>query len=505
MKQALLYLSALTCISFETLQAQIPSYVPTTDLVGWYGFNGNANDASTAANHLTNNGATPTTDRYNVTNAAYNFSGATQYLVRNTPSFTFGATSSFTVSFWMFKPTLTYGIALMNSSGTNGNFIWNFQTGNTGSFQFGTNKQGSAWAWAQSTYAINQWYHVVGTFANGAMTLYIDGVQAATNTYVHTGALAVNLPFYVGRGHGGNYFSGKIDDIGIWTRVLTLAEIQGLYTGCDATLNVQPADVNATYGSNAEFGVGVTGTGVNYLWQSNIGNGWQSIPNSGQYSGVFTDTLTISNVTMINNNQLFRCIISQGASCGDTSDQAELTVCGEITQDPDDTTVFINFGAQFAANSNDPAATYVWQSDTGSGWWTVTNGGQYTGATTKTLAVNTVTMANDGQKFQAIITSGSCSDTTEEAELTVINNVGIDENDLLGIRVYPNPAKQFITIEIPASLMEAKYVVVDQVGKIVLAGTLVTLRTTLATHDLPAGVYVIRLGDAASQSFVILP
>ena len=485
--------------------AQLPNYVPTLNLVAWYGFNGNTVDGSTAGNNLTNSGATLTTDRYNAANSAYNFSGVSQSMILNSPSFTFGSTSSFTVSYWMYKPTITYGVALMNSSGANGNFIWNFQTGATGNFQFGTNKQGSAWAWAQYTYAANQWDHIVGTYNNGAMTLYKNGVQVATNTYTQTGAAQTNLPFYVGRGHAGNYFAGKIDDIGIWSRVLSLAEIQALYSGCDATLSVQPSDVNATYGSNAEFGVGASGTGVAYQWQSNIGSGWQNVPNGGQYSGVFADTLTISNVTMVNNNQLFRCIISQGSTCGDTSDQAELTVCGEITQDPDDTTVFINFGAQFSANSNDPAAIYAWQTDAGSGWNALTNGGQFTGVTTKTMAINTVTMANDGQEFRCIVTSGICTDTTDSAELTVIDNVGIDENDLLGIRVYPNPAKQYITIDVPSSLIEADYTVVDQVGKVVLAGTFETLRTTLATDGLSAGVYVIRLGDAASRSFVILP
>jgi hypothetical protein len=487
------------------LFAQLPSYVPTTNLVAWYGFNGNTTDASGSGNNLTNNGATSTTDRYNAANSAYNFSGTSQSMTLNAPSWTFGSTSTFTVSYWMYKPSLSYGVALMNSSGASGNFIWNFQTGATGNFQFGTNKQGGAWAWAQTTYATGQWDHMVGTYNNGAMTLYKNGVQVATNSYSQTGAAQTNLPFYVGKGHAGNLFTGKIDDIGIWSRVLTLAEIQALYSGCDATLNVQPSDVNATYGSNAEFGVGVAGTGVAYQWQSNIGSGWVNVPNTAQYSGILTDTLTVSNVTMLNNNQLFRCIISQGSACGDTSDQAELFVCGEITQDPDDTTVFINFGVQFLANSNDPAATYAWQSDAGSGWNTLTNGGQYTGATSKTLAVNTVTMANNGQEFRCIVNSGTCTDTTESAELTVIDNVGIDEDDLLGIRMYPNPAKQYITIEVPRTLVEANYSVIDQVGKVVLSGTLEAMRTTLATDGFAAGVYVIRLGDATSRSFVILP
>jgi len=40
------------------LHAQVPSYVPTNGLVGWWPFNGNANDESGNGNNGTVNGAT---------------------------------------------------------------------------------------------------------------------------------------------------------------------------------------------------------------------------------------------------------------------------------------------------------------------------------------------------------------------------------------------------------------------------------------------------------------
>ena len=46
-----------------TMQAQVPSYVPTNGLVGWWGFNGNANDESGNGNHGTVFGASLTADR----------------------------------------------------------------------------------------------------------------------------------------------------------------------------------------------------------------------------------------------------------------------------------------------------------------------------------------------------------------------------------------------------------------------------------------------------------
>jgi hypothetical protein len=54
--------------------------------------------------------------------------------------------------------------------------------------------------------------------------------------------------------------------------------------------------------------------------------GFQNLNSVGQYSGTSTDTLTVSNTTLSNTNQPFRCIIT--GICSDTSDVAVLTVNG---------------------------------------------------------------------------------------------------------------------------------------------------------------------------------
>lgn len=87
-----------------------------------------------------------------------------------------------------------------------------------------------------------------------------------------------------------------------------------------------PENINTTSGSSALFSVGVTDTvGTSYQWQSNIGFGFQDLQNAGQYSGVNTSKLTVSNVTSTNNNQLFRCKVV-GKSCEMISNIAALYV-----------------------------------------------------------------------------------------------------------------------------------------------------------------------------------
>ena len=78
--------------------AQLPGYVPSSGLVGWYPFNGNANDESGNGRNGTVNGATISSDRIGKLNSVYDFDGTDDYIsVTNTP-FT---NSPFTISAWI--------------------------------------------------------------------------------------------------------------------------------------------------------------------------------------------------------------------------------------------------------------------------------------------------------------------------------------------------------------------------------------------------------------------
>ena len=62
-----------------------------------------------------------------------------------------------------------------------------------------------------------------------------------------------------------------------------------------------------------EIGV-AGGVGINtnsptatFTWQTDQGAGFQNVTNGGQYLGANNDTLIVSDATMANNNQQFRC------------------------------------------------------------------------------------------------------------------------------------------------------------------------------------------------------
>mgnify|MGYP005844196683 CR=1 FL=1 len=94
---------------------------------------------------------------------------------------------------------------------------------------------------------------------------------------------------------------------------------------CALAINTQPQNVTALLGTNAQFTVQVNDPNAPLQWQTDIGFGFQNLTNTGQYSGVTTNTLTVSNVTLTNNNQIFRCLIGSGF-CADTTDIVTLNV-----------------------------------------------------------------------------------------------------------------------------------------------------------------------------------
>lgn len=67
-------------LTSQAMAQAIPSNVPKDGLVGWWPFNGNANDESGNGNHGTVNGATLTADRDGNSNCAYSFDGIDDYI-----------------------------------------------------------------------------------------------------------------------------------------------------------------------------------------------------------------------------------------------------------------------------------------------------------------------------------------------------------------------------------------------------------------------------------------
>ncbi|PLW99723.1 MAG: hypothetical protein C0594_16725, partial [Marinilabiliales bacterium] len=108
----------------------------------------------------------------------------------------------------------------------------------------------------------------------------------------------------------------------------------GTATSNSATLSLNNPPVVTTHptseacysGQNVSFTVAGTGTGLTYQWQQDAGSGFANLSNGGIYSGVSTNTLTLTGVTPAMDQYKYRCIISGTCSPSATSNSGTLTV-----------------------------------------------------------------------------------------------------------------------------------------------------------------------------------
>ena len=126
LKSILLTALAILGLTAATM-AQVPNYVPTNGLVGWWPFNGNANDESGNGNNGSVNGATLSTDRFGNAGRAYSFDGIDDSI--STSFVGVLGQNSRTIAFWA-KTTnttemcpITYG---SNNSGERFNATFNY-------------------------------------------------------------------------------------------------------------------------------------------------------------------------------------------------------------------------------------------------------------------------------------------------------------------------------------------------------------------------------------------
>ena len=117
-----------------------------------------------------------------------------------------------------------------------------------------------------TTFPVDTWVHVAyvydGSQSGNAnrLKLYINGVARTlvfSGTVEATTPSSLSLPLDIGRrGYGGGMFYeyGQVDDMGIWTRVLTSAEIQALVNNVDKSTTFASDFSSATGWSEAGAG-----------------------------------------------------------------------------------------------------------------------------------------------------------------------------------------------------------------------------------------------------------
>jgi hypothetical protein len=312
-KFSLAFFAFLTLHFTSTAQVLI-----TNGLVAYYPFNGNAIDASGNGDNGTLVGAAQYGPGISGQGLVLNGSGAGVAL---------GAPANlqlqnFSIASWIKRSSSSVasygsgGVATIVGCSPGGYYFYMDNGGRLGFSQLG-----NYGALGGPAITDTNWHHVVFSMVAGSAVFYLDGVAGSAQTYNVTYTFGGNIGIGYRPDNSDNSFYGTEDEVHIYNRALTPAEVKQLYTfsnNTDPLITLQPASLTVNLGGSATFNVGATGLAqLNFQWQKdgvnlvNATNATLTLTNVqpiliGNYSAVVSDTngnvysapasLTISNV-----------------------------------------------------------------------------------------------------------------------------------------------------------------------------------------------------------------
>lgn len=164
-----------------------------------------------------------------VSGSALHLDGVSQYGQSAGP--VLDTTGNFTAAAWVrLDSTGSFATAVSQDGATTSGFFLQY-SGADNRFAFST---GEGRALADQPPATGQWYQLVGVHdANtGTYTLYVDGRAQSTVWHQAAGDAAPG-PLAIGRGfsggHAGDFWPGTVDQVHVWDRALSAADVTALY------------------------------------------------------------------------------------------------------------------------------------------------------------------------------------------------------------------------------------------------------------------------------------
>lgn len=251
--------------------AQVPTYVPTDGLVGWYPLDGNGMDVSAFQVSGQVEGAVAAIDRFGEEGLALAFDGDDLVRIENA---THWPSAERTTSIWLLATDLSWGRSILTYGGGACGTSWNQTYNNQGNGAAGLNAfevQGHCNVLStavQHPLDTMVWHHLVMTTGEDGTVIYLDGVELGSSSQFMdqtnvSGCALLGGMLPPSGSCGSNWVDvnnspwvGALDDFGIWDRVLTSEEIAVLFVagvpvpGClDAEACNYDVDANYENGS----------------------------------------------------------------------------------------------------------------------------------------------------------------------------------------------------------------------------------------------------------------
>ncbi|MBK8684692.1 MAG: T9SS type A sorting domain-containing protein [Bacteroidetes bacterium] len=145
-----------------------------------------------------------------------------------------------------------------------------------------------------------------------------------------------------------------------------------------------------------------------------------------------------------------------------------------------------------STNELPPNGTYVW--DLPSAWNVTFNGTSFTLNSTTSLesqriSVSYVLDGNVVERTSKVVHFSNQENSNKNSTLSVISEKKLTI-------IYPNPATNFVTINLPNIVNNAKVEIINLEGKVIFSKSNITGCTTLNTESYCNGIYIVKVSSA---------
>ena len=211
------------------LAAPGPCTPPPSGMVGWWPGDGNAIDVQSGNNGTLQDGATFASGQVA---QAFQFDGVDAVVtIPNDAAYDFG-TNDFTIDTWVNFTAVAPANAFVahdEGGGTTNKWIFWLSGSNLG-FHINTPAGGGPSIGVPFTPVVGQWYHVAVTKSGGdTYKFYVDGIQIGLDQIDSTAVPVVSAPLTLGRAELNVALNGRLDEVEIFNRALSPAELSAIY------------------------------------------------------------------------------------------------------------------------------------------------------------------------------------------------------------------------------------------------------------------------------------
>jgi hypothetical protein len=247
-------------------------------LIAHYPMNGNGNDTGTFALNgtVSASGVTPVANRYSIAGSAMQFLGTQSGTIStsNTPVYDISSMQGLSVSLWVradsIFPVQTNRVVYMFYDGQRtSELLFNHSTRKVSVSNWGGTSSAYSYASSKVLTSSSNWYHLVITidsigYASQRIKLYVNDSLDLSQSVTMSKPLSSS--FYISK-HQSSLawcYNGGIDDIRIYNRVITPAEVHALYL-VDITSFRYYSKASGNLNQLATWGMNPDGSGISPL------------------------------------------------------------------------------------------------------------------------------------------------------------------------------------------------------------------------------------------------